>query len=740
MSRPMLPGQNSKYWGYDLNNYLLSLDEKINGLESFHQNQQTIVQNVGPGFQTGTWDLITTKTENGVTTNLSIGEYTLGGVCSYEVYAGGTARRYTHNFDNDPYKVFEKVSVISYNSEGKLSYPSDESTTLPTTYPFYAVYLFFERTADGNSDTVKTILCKDYIFRGDCVMIGSYEMQGSIFTPRVQTSSKTLYQSGQDTIKSNASIVINSTELTSFPTNTSTYTLKEGGTNKVFSDIYYFYTNGINPSAILEVVQKNTLNHGNGFDVGKFSGLNEKGITYRYNENANIEEGDSLTGPFSPKGVSKGNMLCYYLAPSGNLYVQEHAAPTNLPTAKDYMLEASDPLRDKEGFITGGLVFIGAVYMRSDGVYQWISAKQNGISPVIIDVDNNNPHKILIENNEYYVGSNVYKIKLSKISDDHVAVHLTDYVKNPSNFIDAKIDFITPEFRIFNGNSIEGEVILNCFKDANNNQLGQLILAGDETSGIILQGGDAYSKITLRHLDEDKIIINSKSDGGTIILSGSPDNYGCVLSGDGETFTIKCGQNQGGKFEVFEDSTEDFQVSVEGKFKVKGNTTLTDGQVDIGTSINSNKFNVYNNSTFYGPVTIGTHSSSTFTVKRATILTEGFKTDSLETYYFNSNGNIKCNDITFTSDIRLKTNLKPINPKICHDAVQKLSARTYTYTKNNYDTLGLIAQEIEEQLPEYAHLLVHENEDGEKMVSEHKLLFILWEALKQEIKERKGGK
>lgn len=716
MSKPMLPGQNSKYWGYDLNNYLLSLDRKISSLESFHSLQSTIVQNSGPGFLTGSWSY--TAGETFVDTTLS-------GTIAYETYRDGNVNYVTKTLSN--WKI-EGFYITKYDDNGKLEYPSGAPLTstssetnknFPYNCAFYAVYLFCEPEEDGSDTIIKTILCPNYIFRGDCIMIGSYEASRGIFTPRVQTSSKTLYQSGQDTIHSYATVTIRSGYLENWPDFSTKVKNDQDSYVDFFGKQYFFCTNGINPNAI--------LNNYNSTTKGEASYDVKVGI-FSSNEVFNIGS------------KSDRDLGCYYLAPSGNIYVQSHAKPTDWPTGKDYMLEATDPLTGKEGYVTGGLVYIGCVYCQSSGVYQWVSAKQNGVNPVILDVDNSNPHKILIENNQYWTGSNAYKIKLNKISNDHVAVHLTDYIKNPLNFIDAKIDFITPEFRIFNGNSIEGEVILNCFKDANNNQLGQLILAGDETSGIILQGGDAYSKITLRHLDEDKIIINSKSDGGTIILSDAPDNHGCVLSGDGDTFTIKCGQNQGGKFEVFEDSREDFQVSVEGKFKVKGNTTLTSGHVNIGTAINSNNFNVYNQSTFYGPITIWTHSTSPFTVNRDTILTKGFKTNSLGTYYFDSQGNILCNNIAFTSDIRLKTNLKPINSKVCHNAVQNLNVNTYTYIRNNYDTLGLIAQEIEEQLPEYAHLLVHENEDGEKMVSEHKLLFILWEALKQEIKERKGGK
>ena len=115
------------------------------------------------------------------------------------------------------------------------------------------------------------------------------------------------------------------------------------------------------------------------------------------------------------------------------------------------------------------------------------------------------------------------------------------------------------------------------------------------------------------------------------------------------------------------------------------------------------------------------------------------------TYYQEASPNlvskvpIECADIRFTSDRRLKTNLQKLDALKCYEAVQQLDVQSYTYKHLNYDTLGLIAQEIEEVLPEYAHLLISEDKDGYKTVSEHKLLFILWEALKYEIKKHNSS-
>lgn len=694
MSRPMLPGQNSKYWGYDLNNYLLSLENKISGLESFHQNQQTIVQNVGPGFYTGEWVLTTTKEVDGVITTASIIDYTLTGKCSYEAYVSGSIRSYVHEFTS--HKIFEKVYVVEYNSDGKLSYPNGTSEIDNLQEAFHAVYLFFERDEDGNSNNVKTLFCKDYIFRGDCIMIGSYEKQGKIFTPRVQSSSKTLYQSGQDTIKPSATVTIKAGSLSTWPT------------ISAFNERYYFYINGINPEAVLNNYNEDTPADAN-YDVkiGIFS--------------------DSNTTVHTGTGTSE-QLGCYYLAPSGNLYVQYHSKPHDWPTVKDYTLEASDPLTGKDGYTTGGLVYIGCVYVQTKNTeegdvlsYEWVSAKQNGISPVIMDVDNSNPHKILIENNQYWVGNEWYNIdidennngfSIKKKGENIGTIILNDSYAIPSG----KSILFYPDNTSPKGPRPNGA--LRCSFEVSNSPVITLST---------FNGGSAGQTWNFKQengeFETNKLLVKNGAaiTGETAITGNASVTGGFAVSGKfsvSDDFGIMVGKN------VYIGKTL-LDIDTPCSLAVNGNTILTGDTTITGKT----KFIVP--VSFTEPVlTVYMGDDTKESNKVFNFSGEGFK-------FF---GSVSCTDITFTSDIRLKTNLKPINSKICHDAVQNLNVNTYTYIKNNYDTLGLIAQEIEEQLPEYSHLLVHENEDGEKMVSEHKLLFILWEALKQEIKERKGGK
>ena len=100
------------------------------------------------------------------------------------------------------------------------------------------------------------------------------------------------------------------------------------------------------------------------------------------------------------------------------------------------------------------------------------------------------------------------------------------------------------------------------------------------------------------------------------------------------------------------------------------------------------------------------------------------------------------NNINFTSDRRCKENISPIDNDICYQAIKNIDVNTYNYIGNVKQTLGIIAQDIEKYLPQYKDLLVSITDDGnlhdKRTVSEIKLLFIIWGALKRLIEKIEG--
>lgn len=95
---------------------------------------------------------------------------------------------------------------------------------------------------------------------------------------------------------------------------------------------------------------------------------------------------------------------------------------------------------------------------------------------------------------------------------------------------------------------------------------------------------------------------------------------------------------------------------------------------------------------------------------------------------------ISSGDITAFSDIRLKSNIQKIDNAL--DKVMKING--YTYDMNNKRRTGVIAQEVEQVLPE----VVQDREDGYKTVAYGNMIGLLVEAikeLKQEIEVLKNG-
>ena len=77
------------------------------------------------------------------------------------------------------------------------------------------------------------------------------------------------------------------------------------------------------------------------------------------------------------------------------------------------------------------------------------------------------------------------------------------------------------------------------------------------------------------------------------------------------------------------------------------------------------------------------------------------------------------------SDKNKKKNIKLIQNPL--DTVKSLNGYTFTFKKNNKDSIGLIAQEVEEVLPELV-----DGEEGEKSVDYGSIVALLIEAMKEQ--------
>ena len=91
-----------------------------------------------------------------------------------------------------------------------------------------------------------------------------------------------------------------------------------------------------------------------------------------------------------------------------------------------------------------------------------------------------------------------------------------------------------------------------------------------------------------------------------------------------------------------------------------------------------------------------------------------------------STGNFGATQFTSLSDQTLKTNIRPIEDSIA--LLQRLRGVRFDWLENNKPSLGLIAQEVEEVIPE----MVETNENGIKSVSYSNIIGVLIEAIKDQ--------
>lgn len=94
-----------------------------------------------------------------------------------------------------------------------------------------------------------------------------------------------------------------------------------------------------------------------------------------------------------------------------------------------------------------------------------------------------------------------------------------------------------------------------------------------------------------------------------------------------------------------------------------------------------------------------------------------------------STGNFGATQFTSLSDKTLKTNIRPIEDSIA--LLQRLRGVRFDWLENNKPSLGLIAQEVEEVIPE----MVETNENGIKSVSYSNMIGVLIEAIKDQQKQ-----
>lgn len=90
---------------------------------------------------------------------------------------------------------------------------------------------------------------------------------------------------------------------------------------------------------------------------------------------------------------------------------------------------------------------------------------------------------------------------------------------------------------------------------------------------------------------------------------------------------------------------------------------------------------------------------------------------------------ITATDFNSTSDVRLKINISSIESPL--DKISKLNGVRFNWKENNTPSIGFIAQDVEQIIPE----VVHTGSDGMKTINYGLLVALLVEAIKEQQKQ-----
>jgi transcriptional regulator len=248
-----------------------------------------------------------------------------------------------------------------------------------------------------------------------------------------------------------------------------------------------------------------------------------------------------------------------------------------------------------------------------------------------------------------------------------------------------------------------------------------------DTSGIlkfyIQNGGSGFNSITTSNQSLVGTTINSPVQ---TYIKATEDIY-LVPTGD-HVYMRGTTANEQIDFQIFGNSQEIIASDALNVGATGGDLTLyttTSGDVDLNPA--SGKIGLFDNGTERAGFDVNTASTlKIYTGSNFGTLNSTFSSDDLTVQ----------GDITSVSDVRTKENIETVENSL--DLVSQLRGVWYNKIGKDERKVGVIAQEVEEVLPE----VVHTDTEGMKAVDYGKMVGVLIEAikeLKQEIEELKGN-
>ena len=156
-------------------------------------------------------------------------------------------------------------------------------------------------------------------------------------------------------------------------------------------------------------------------------------------------------------------------------------------------------------------------------------------------------------------------------------------------------------------------------------------------------------------------------------------------------------------------------------WRLRTNSVIGQSASAVGTS------NISANVTITGLTTIS--ANATFSANTTFNNNVLFTNPTVHTANITSSGTITASDFNSLSDAKYKTDVHPINDAL--SIVSKLEGKHFIWKNTGKPSLGFIAQEVEEVLPQ----LINTQDNGSKTINYSVLVAVLVEAIKQQQKQ-----